>query len=47
MAEMRDKLIHQYFGVDIHMVFQTAREDLPNVRDKIASLLEALGNSEE
>ena len=39
MAGMRDKLIHQYFGVDIKAVWITARNDLPIVSTTIESLL--------
>lgn len=39
MAGMRDKLIHQYFGVDIAAVWETAKQDLPFVRQQVASLL--------
>ncbi|MBD1399338.1 DUF86 domain-containing protein [Pelovirga terrestris] len=40
MAGMRDKLIHQYFGVDIDAVWSTATQDLPNLRQKIKTLLD-------
>ena len=29
MARTRDKLIHDYFGVDLKVVWRTVREDLP------------------
>jgi uncharacterized protein with HEPN domain len=39
MAGMRDKLIHQYFGVDIAAVWTTAKEDLPVIQPQIMGLL--------
>lgn len=31
MAGMRDKLIHEYFGVNKKMVFKTAKEEIPKL----------------
>jgi len=28
---MRDKLIHEYFGIDKQMVWQTAEQHIPNI----------------
>jgi len=36
---MRDKLIHDYFGVDVGMVWVTAKEDLPELRARISEIL--------
>lgn len=35
MAGMRDKLIHQYTGVDLHVVWKTATEDIPALLPQI------------
>ena len=43
MAGMRDKLIHFYFGVDIHLVWQTMKTRLPQLREQIAAMLAAVG----
>jgi len=39
---MRDKLIHDYFGVDIGTVWLTATEDLPVLKAEVAKILEEL-----
>jgi uncharacterized protein with HEPN domain len=44
MARMRDKLIHDYFGVDIDKVWLTAIEDLPILKTEIERILVDLSN---
>ena len=39
---MRNKLIHDYFGVDLEVVWRTVREDLPPLREAVARMLEDL-----
>ena len=36
---MRDKLVHDYFGVDIDKVWLTALDDLPVLRDQVQRIL--------
>jgi len=36
---MRDKLIHQYFGVDMRIIWETTRTDLPQFRKRIEIIL--------
>ena len=35
MARMRDKLIHDYFGINIDIVWGVATEDLPKLIEKL------------
>ena len=42
LARMRDKLIHQYFGVDIATVWLTATEDLPTLKEAVERIIETL-----
>ena len=45
MARMRDKLIHEYFGVDLDTVWKTVQEDVPAVRELLTKLMESLGEA--
>ena len=39
MAGMRDKLTHDYFGVNLIVVWKTVTEDLPNVEPAISRIV--------
>ena len=40
MAGMRDVLIHQYFGVDLSAVWDTVKQDMPELKQCSAKLIE-------
>ena len=39
MAGMRDKLIHEYFGVDLRRVWNTVKKDIPNLKPQFEKIL--------
>jgi uncharacterized protein with HEPN domain len=39
---MRDKLIHDYFGVDIDTVWLAAKKDIPQLKEEIKQIIEKL-----
>ena len=39
MKDMRNKLIHEYFGVSSETIYQTVKEDLPFLKRQIEILL--------
>jgi uncharacterized protein with HEPN domain len=40
IAEMRDKLIHAYFGVNLPLVWETVKKDLPQLKKQVIKILE-------
>lgn len=40
IAGMRDKLIHEYFGVDLNAVWETIEDDLPILKSALQKELE-------
>ncbi len=46
LAGMRDKLIHDYVGVSLEVVWRTVKEDIPAVRPRLNEMLEAVRDEE-
>ena len=44
IAGMRDKLIHAYFGVNLPLVWETVKNDLPQLKKQAQNLLKELNN---
>ena len=42
LAGMRDKLIHDYVGVSLEVVWRTVKEDIPAVRPMLVDMLEKM-----
>lgn len=39
IARMRDKVVHHYFKVDLQIVWQTAKEDIPSIKASINEII--------
>lgn len=44
MAGMRDKLAHDYFGVDLALVWDVVAKELPSARERLMALLDTRSN---
>jgi uncharacterized protein with HEPN domain len=42
VAGMRDRLTHEYFSVDLEVVWRTVHEDLPSLRDTARKMVDDL-----
>ncbi|MEM4727851.1 MAG: DUF86 domain-containing protein [Candidatus Bathyarchaeia archaeon] len=42
VAGMRDKLIHQYFGVNLELVWETIKTKLPEFKNQISKILKEI-----
>jgi uncharacterized protein with HEPN domain len=47
MAKIRDKIAHFYFGIDYEIVWQVAKEKLPEIRPAIEKMLRDLKAKEK
>ncbi|MCK9418070.1 MAG: DUF86 domain-containing protein [Nitrospirae bacterium] len=47
MAGMRDKLIHEYFGIDLEIVWQVATSELPPLKPRFIKMLADIEGEEQ
>lgn len=42
IAGMRDRMIHEYFGVNLQIVWERVGQDVPDLKRKVQAILESL-----
>jgi uncharacterized protein with HEPN domain len=42
IIRLRNISIHEYFGVNLQLVWEIAKNDLPDLKDKLAMILESM-----
>jgi uncharacterized protein with HEPN domain len=43
---MRDKLIHEYFGVNLELVWKTIKKELPEFKNQIIDIFKEMEKTE-
>jgi uncharacterized protein with HEPN domain len=39
VSNMRNKLVHRYFGINLEVIWQTLKEDLPTLEDTLQEII--------
>lgn len=40
---VRNVLVHEYFGVDFKLVWEIVKNDLPDLKEKVVTIIDSLG----
>ena len=46
LAGMRDKLIHEYFGVNLAIVWEVVEQEVPKLGEQLGGILKEMGHEE-
>ncbi len=46
MANMRNRIVHEYFGVGLSIVWETIRQDIPDLKRQIDAIISSLKNND-
>ncbi|HNR81580.1 MAG TPA: DUF86 domain-containing protein [Candidatus Pacearchaeota archaeon] len=44
---LRDKIVHEYFGIDPRKIWHIVKDDLPVLKKQIAGILESMNNNQK
>lgn len=47
IKDYRNVLTHEYFGVDTKETWKVAKEDIPNIKNKVKQIIETLDKTQE
>jgi len=47
IAATRDFIIHEYFSIDVDLIWEVTQKDLPDLKKKIEKILKDLENNEK
>ncbi len=45
IERMRDFLVHEYFGIDLGIVWKAIKSDLPDLKKAIVEMIKEVGNA--
>ena len=42
ISGMRDVIVHEYFGIDLKLIYKIAKENIPDLKEKIQEILKEI-----